>query len=319
LSATALPAALTYLSQEQEITMTIGRIFHLIHMTGNLPELEAWYDDVFSVRRGFLDHHHLESERRDASLVVLADVVLEPLSPAFSVEGWENYPLGRYLQRFGNHWHSIAWYVEDDVDLWYRLHDNGIRMLGPAGTVSQPPGEEPRPIFTHPADTMAQLEFLATRTRMVDLDPRLKPGYDPMWWRDNHPLGLIEMAYTTVLVKSLDQAIHVYADVLGGTMLGKSSSMLTGTDDAYVSVGESTIQLSTPNTADSLAAEDFDKVGQTHHAVSFRVQDLDQAEAYLESKAIRTATRDETTLLCDPATTHGALFRFTTDNPRDQG
>ena len=37
--------------------MAIGKLFHIIHMTGDLPSLEAWYDDVFSVRRGFLDHH----------------------------------------------------------------------------------------------------------------------------------------------------------------------------------------------------------------------------------------------------------------------
>jgi hypothetical protein len=35
--------------------MAIGKLFHIIHMTGDLPALEAWYDDVFSAQRGFLD------------------------------------------------------------------------------------------------------------------------------------------------------------------------------------------------------------------------------------------------------------------------
>ena len=63
--------------------MAIGKLFHIIHMTGDLPELEAWYDDVFSVQRGFLDHHYMEGEKRDASLVVLGDCVIEPLVPRF--------------------------------------------------------------------------------------------------------------------------------------------------------------------------------------------------------------------------------------------
>ena len=59
--------------------MAIGKLFHIIHMTGDLPALEAWYDDVFSVRRGFLDHNYMPGEKRDASLVTLGDCVIEPL------------------------------------------------------------------------------------------------------------------------------------------------------------------------------------------------------------------------------------------------
>jgi len=93
--------------------MAIGKLFHIIHMTGDLPALEDWYDDVFSVRRGFLDHNYMPGEKRDASLVVLGDCVIEPLAPAFRVDGWDTMPLGRFYQRFGNHWHSIAWYTDD--------------------------------------------------------------------------------------------------------------------------------------------------------------------------------------------------------------
>lgn len=63
--------------------MAIGKLFHIIHMTGDLPFLETWCDDVFSARRGFLDHHYMEGEKRDASLVILGDAVIEPLAPAF--------------------------------------------------------------------------------------------------------------------------------------------------------------------------------------------------------------------------------------------
>ena len=62
--------------------MAVGKLFHIIHMTGQLDELEAWYDDVFAVKV-FMPHSYMPGERRDASLVLLGDTVIEPLAPAF--------------------------------------------------------------------------------------------------------------------------------------------------------------------------------------------------------------------------------------------
>lgn len=292
--------------------MTLGRIFHLIHMTGDLPALEAWYDDVFGVQRGFLDHNYLDMEKRDASLVVLGDIVIEPLAPAFRMEGWDKYPLGKFYNRFGSHWHSIAWYCDDEKPYWYNLKENNIRMLGIAGVDSDEPSEKPMPIFTHPKDTLTQLEILPPGMSVSKLDPRNKPDFDSRWWVTNHPLGLYGMAYTTVLAKDLDRGVHVYSEVLGGTVLERSTSALTGTEDVYINMGESVVQLSRPTTDDSIAADDMAKFGEMHHAVCFKVHDLDIAQAYLESKGIKTAARDDQTLLCVPETTHGVPFRFTT-------
>lgn len=291
--------------------MTLGKIFHLIHMTGDLPALEAWYDDVFAVKRGWLDHHYLEWEQRDASLVALADVVIEPLAPSFRVEGWEKYPLGRFYNRFGNHWHSIAWYCDDNAPVWKNLVENNIRVLGTAGSSTDAPPAPDATLMTHPKDTITQLEIDPPRA-LRDRDPRLQADYDPLWWVDNHPLGLYGLAYTTVITKDLDRATHVFADVLGGTVLERSSSALTGTDDAYVRVGESVVQISKPTDNTSIAAADMAANGEMHHAACFRVADLDKAESYLASKGIKTASRDETTILSVPETTHGVPFRWTT-------
>lgn len=292
--------------------MTLGRIFHLIHMTDDLPALEAWYDDVFAVRRGIMDHHYLDLEKRDASLVVLGDIIIEPLAPAFRVEGWDRYPLGKFYNRFGRHWHSIAWYCDDEKPYWHRCKENNIRMLGHANTTADEPPTKPMPIFTHPKDTLTQLEIVPPGTSISKRDPRFQPDFDSRWWATNHPLGLYGMAYTTVTARDLDRGIHVYSDVLGGTVLERSVSELTGTEDVYIRLGDAVVQLSRPTTDDSIAAADMAANGEMHHAVCFRVHDLDAAEAYLESKGIKTAARDDVTLLCEPETTHGAVFRFTT-------
>ncbi|SNT36574.1 VOC family protein [Rhodococcoides kyotonense] len=291
--------------------MTLGKIFHLIHMTGDLPALEAWYDDVFSVRRGWMDNNYLDWERRDASLVALADVVIEPLAPAFRESDWADYPLGRFYNRFGNHWHSIAWYCDDALPYWHLLRENNIRILGTAGASADEPPSADATLFTHPRDTIAQLEIEPPRD-FANLDPRRRSDYDPMWWVTNHPLGLYGLSYTTVLTKDLERGKHIFVDILGGELLEVSSSALTGTDDVYVAVGESVVQLSSPTTEDTIASRDMTANGEIHHAACFRVADLDKAEVYLASKGIKTSSRDHETILSDPATTHGVPFRWTT-------
>lgn len=292
--------------------MAIGKLFHLIHMTGDLPALEAWYDDVFSVRRGILDHHYMPGEKRDASLVVLGDSVIEPLAPAFRVEGWDVTPLGRFYQRFGNHWHSAAWYTDDAGELWQRFTDNGIRVYVEGGRLTDERPAASSAIMTHPKDTLMQLEFINPPANITDKDPRLKADWDPAWWLDNHPLGLHGLAYTTVLAKNLDRARTVYVDVIGGELLDEGDSSLTGTRDLYVKVGEVVVQISQPVSGGTIAAEDMAANGEIHHAAAWRIEDLEQAESYLAAKGIKTAARDDHTLISDPATTHGANFRWTT-------
>lgn len=294
--------------------MAIGKLFHIIHMTGDLPSLEAWYDDVFSVRRGFLDHNYMPGEKRDASLVTLGDCVIEPLAPAFRIEGWDAMPLGRFYKRFGNHWHSIAWYTDDAGEIWQRCTDNGVRVYVEGGVLTDQRPPATSAIMTHPKDTITQLEFMRLDGSPIeDKDPRLAADWDPDWWVNNHPLGLQRLAYTTVITRDLDQATHVYTDVLGGSLLHENRSELTGTQNAYVLMGEGTIvELAHPDRDGTIAADDMAANGQIHHAAAFKVVDLDRAEKYLASKGVKALQRDDSTLLTDPTTTHGVPFRWTT-------
>ncbi|MEU6644416.1 VOC family protein [Saccharomonospora sp. NPDC046836] len=293
------------------MSIAIGRLFHIIHMTNDVTALEAWYDDVFSVRE-FMPHNYSRFEQRDASLVVLGDCVIEPLAPAFRVPGWETMPLGRFYQRFGSHWHSIAWYTDDAGEIWQRCTDAGVRVLTGGGAwAGTRPGADGI-IMTHPKDTITQLQFAGPRDTVQGRDPRFAPDWDPDWWVDNHPTATPGLAYTTVLTRDRERAEKIYAGVLGGTVLHKGSSTLTGTHDTYVLVGDTVVQLSTPNTDGTIAARDMAANNEIHHAAAFRVGGLDATEAYLTSKGITTLARDERTLLTDPATTHGVPFRWTT-------
>lgn len=309
----------------------IGPIFHLIHISDNFWELNDWYEDVFnpieftkSMRssdgRAFPT---LLLEKRDASLIDIADVCIEPISPSMFLDGWEQSPLGRFYTRFGRHWHSIAWYTTDNIGLYRHLKANDIRFFfngGGSDSVREPTPDEA--LFTHPKDSFGALELMQGPRPKVLKDPRFLPDYDLKRWSVEHPLGIERLAYVTVVVKDLDKATNFYAGTLQGKVLLENESDLTLTRSRYIAVGPSTIvELAHPLEAGSLAGKDATDNGDIIHAVAFQVADLDRAEKYLGSKGIKTLARDETTLLADPETTYGAAFRFTTTrfagDPRD--
>jgi hypothetical protein len=303
----------------------IGELYHVIHLVEDRAPLDAWYDDVFLPRRGFMDANYYDGEQRDASLVTVADAVVEVLAPARFADGWDVMPIGRFFTRFGRHWHSIAWYVDDVGEAYDHLRSHGLRVIFPGGAAdddTRPDGGTP--IFTHPKETLTQLQFTRRLeafgaddfSRGSGIDPRYLPGWSSAWWAEHHPLGVERLGYLTITTGDLDQGRSVYVDVLGGTVFGESTSALTATDDVYVRIGSQTVvQLSRPHDTDSIARTDFDKFGNMLHAVAWQVRDLDAAERYLRGKGVRVAARDDHTVLADPDDTFGAPYRFTTAAP----
>jgi hypothetical protein len=301
------------------MTFKIGPVFHLIHMSDNFWELNDWYARVFdpiefSVRTS--DERPFPTwpvEARDAALTTVADVCFEPMSPSMFIPGWDKLPVGRFYNKFGRHWHSIAWYVDDIQALYHNLKERNVRFFFNGGASDT--SREPIPteaLFTHPKDSCGALELLQGPRPDAISDPRFKAGYDPGRWSE-HPLGLQRLAYVTVVVHDLEKGKGVYVDALNGKLLLVNDSPLTLTQNAYVAVGDDTIvELAQPLENHTIAGRDLAKNGDIMHAVAFQVADLDRAERHLTSNGVGILSRDETTLIADPETTFGAPFRFTT-------
>lgn len=112
----------------------IGKEFHLLHVVSDLNAVDEWYDRVFSVRR--FVRNYMKAAMRKASLVLIGDFVMEPAQPVKS-EGWEKSALGKFYQRYGEHFHSIAWYVDDLRETSVELGKHKIRMFDMVGSRSQ--------------------------------------------------------------------------------------------------------------------------------------------------------------------------------------
>jgi catechol 2,3-dioxygenase-like lactoylglutathione lyase family enzyme len=286
-------------------------------MSDDLYALDAWYDDVFSVVR-FMNHQYSDVLKRDASLVLVGDLCIEPMVPAFRDDGWEDVAIGRFYKRFGTRWHSIAWYTptpEDLAELYQHLRTSDVRIYSGTGAPSKD-GPPPGAFFTHPKDTYTQLEFMAPSSGLSD--PRFHGSFDPGWWTRAHPLQITKSSHVTLAVRDSAEARDRYVEALGGTLLHEADMPLQASHSAFVAVGDLVIELAQPLEASSAMAQDLESHNQNLYAVSFQVRDLDAAKSYLESKSIAFSLQDETTLVTDPATTHGAVFGFTTwDIPND--
>jgi catechol 2,3-dioxygenase-like lactoylglutathione lyase family enzyme len=114
-------------------------------------------------------------------------------------------------------------------------------------------------------------------------------------------------------VGDLARATAFYTEGLGGRLVAERESDLTSTKDAFVALGTDTVvALSTPMSAGSLAGRDHARNGDILHSLTFRVADLDTAEAHLRAHGVALAGRDDTTIVADPESTYGAVLAFTT-------
>jgi catechol 2,3-dioxygenase-like lactoylglutathione lyase family enzyme len=297
------------------VTFKIGKNFHIIHMTDDLHELDLWYYDVFSVRR-FMPPSYMAAEKRDASLVLLGDLCIEPLAPAFQHDGWERMPLGRYYNQHGKRLHSIAWYVDEGMaDLYDALRSAGVECRGTGGVLLSG-NYAGGPVFTHPRDTLTQLEFIPSPDvpggPALLRDPRYAPGWTSFWWADYHPLQIQKVSHVTISTRDVAGALETYESLLGGLVLSKDDNPVHGSRSAWVLLGEDlVVELAEP-AGDGPLMSDMAAFHQSLYSLTFKVRDLSAAARYLSSKGVEVSDGDAATLVSDPATTHGVTMAFTT-------
>jgi hypothetical protein len=102
----------------------IGKLFHLTHVVSDLAAVDKWYDDVFGVTRFYRGYEKMAG--RDASLIAIGEVIMEPMMPA-RVAYLLNPSGKKFHDRFGEHFHSIAWYVDDVTEISAQLEKHAVQ------------------------------------------------------------------------------------------------------------------------------------------------------------------------------------------------
>ena len=284
----------------------IGKVFHLTHLVDDLDACDRWYDQVFAVNRFYRGYE--KAAVRDASLIAIGEVVMEPLSLA-KVPDAEKSPIGKFKARFGQRFHSIAWYVDNVGELAEQFARHNVRMYNLIGNPVKLPLRPGSAIWTQPRQTHGLLEF--AEIPEFTTDSRLQPGWSPVFWRERHPLGIERVSHITVLVKELAPALTLYRDVLRGTVIheeleaGKRKS-------SFVAVGaDSVVELHQPLSADSPEGRDLAQNGDSIYGVTFKTINLKKATEFLRSKNQRIESESGDSIVLNQQDTFGMVVGFT--------
>lgn len=283
----------------------IGKLFHLTHVVSDLDAVDKWYDEVFAVTRFY--RGYMSEAGRDASLIAIGDVVMEPMTPA-RVANLRNQSVKKFHDRFGQHFHSIAWYVDDVAEISTHLAKHGLRQFDILGRMVTPPKEK-YAVWTHPRETHGQLEFAAVGSNTID--PRLQPAWSNDFWRERHPLGIERASHITVVVADLARAKRLYLDVLGGKLIAERE-VPGRKQSAFVAVGEDTVvELAQPLSSGGPEARDLERNGEGIHALTFKTRDLARAAEFLKSKNLRPEHEGADTLALGSEQAFGMVIGFT--------
>jgi catechol 2,3-dioxygenase-like lactoylglutathione lyase family enzyme len=282
----------------------IGKLFHLTQVVDDLERVDRWYDDVFSVERFY--HGYEELAGRDASLIAIGDVILEPMTPA-RVEPLKNLSVKRFHDRFGQHLHSIAWYVDDLQAISARLDEAGFRLFNLVGRQVKPP-HKAAAVWTHPRETPGQLEFAVYGGALAD--PRMKPGWSNERWRA-HPLGIEGLSSIGIVVADTAKARRLYCGVLGGTLL-REETVAGRKRSAFIAIGDdSVVELAQPLAIDSVEGEELSRNGEGIYSLILRTRSLDRARAFLRNKGHRPEAETDHTIVLDADQAFGMRLGFT--------
>ncbi len=283
----------------------IGKLFHVTHVVDNLDATDRWYDDVFAVTRYY--HGFAKAAGRDASLIAIGDVIMEPMSPA-KVENLRNQSVKRFHDRFGQHFHSIAFYCDDIPAISTHLAKQNLKLWDVMGRPVTPPNEK-FAVWTHPRETHGQLEFAVIGDNTID--PRLQPAWSNEYWRERHPLGIERASHVTFVVNDLAAAEKFYCGVLGSTVLERQE-IPNRKRSAFIAIGEDTVfELAQPTSPNSREARDLEKNGEGVHALTFKTKHLARAADFLKSKKMRPDPDGTDSIVLGPEQAFGMVIGFT--------
>lgn len=96
--------------------------------------------------------------------------------------------------------------------------------------------------------------------------------------------GFMRIDHVGIAVADLDQALPFYTETLGMVLTHQEINEEQGVREAMLQLGESTVQLLAPLTADSPIATFLDKHGPGLQQIAYEVQDVELTSEELRSQ-----------------------------------
>lgn len=267
---------------------------------------DAWLIDTFGAETAYEMLITPESEAmgfdREEKLLLVGDTMLIPIAPAGSGLSPES-GTGEMLRRSAgpNRWLGLALKVADIAEAAAWFEGRGFRL-------HYDPGMESIYFLIGRGQALGvRLELLC---QQLPNDPREQSGWNPMRWRDDHPLGIEGLQSIGVSVPTLESARALFADRLELPELGGRS--LPGEDAECLAfdLGDTVIEALCPtDPASAIAAHVRDVKGIC--GITFKVRSAEAAAAYLEGKGFNLIGDVATRFAIHPDQAFGQLVWLT--------
>jgi catechol 2,3-dioxygenase-like lactoylglutathione lyase family enzyme len=275
----------------------IKRLVHVIHAVTDIAACRALYMDVLG---GLVfAEGYFEPEDRDMALLYVANLMIEPMAPRNPA--LTDKMFARYLQRFGEGFHSFEIAVDDGPSTAARLKAAGCRLSSDYGIF----------FYVRPESTGGVLlEVCATP---MPNDPYDRRNWRPDW-SEGHPSTLLRLDHLACITPDLDAALALFAGPFDGELLSDTriASPQPGRR-VLLRLGDAQVAFIQPDqSAEGPLGAFLQPPTSGVYSLVWRVEDEAAAEAFVRGRGLRT-TREgcvSSGFAIDPGDFLGARHEF---------
>jgi catechol 2,3-dioxygenase-like lactoylglutathione lyase family enzyme len=186
----------------EESRIRVTRVVHTIHATADLAACRARYQDLMG---GLVfAEGYFEGEDRDMALLYVTDTMIEPMAPRDPAR--LDKPFARYLQRYGEGFHSFELMVEDGPSASARLKEAGYKLASDYG------------IFFFVRQESGAGVLLEVCATPMPNDPHDRAGFRADW-SGRHRSGVTGLDHIACVVPDVEAALALFTGQFDGELI----------------------------------------------------------------------------------------------------
>ncbi len=254
----------------------VERIMHTIHGVRDIDAARLRYQDVFG---GLVFSEGYEpTADRDMALLYVTDHMIEPMAPRNADDLTKSF--AKWLDRYGEGWHSFELKVTDAVAAAATLEASGCRLL-----------KTPYPVFFFVHGSSAGGLLIEVCEVKMRNDPRDLRNWNP-GWAEGMASGLHRLDHIAVVVRDVAPTLTVLTGLFDGEILVEERIMAPQpARRVLISLGDARVAVIAPDAPDSGPLGAFiTKSGGGVYALVWSVESDAKARADFEGKSLRLMT-----------------------------
>jgi catechol 2,3-dioxygenase-like lactoylglutathione lyase family enzyme len=276
---------------------TVQRINHTIHAVEDIAGCRVRYLD--SLGGLLFAEGYFEPEDRDMALLYVTDHMIEPMAPRNLADLGK--PYARYLNNYGEGWHSFELKIQDCPALAARLRADGYKLASDYGVF----------FYVRPESTGGLL--LECCDVPMPNDPYDRRGWHPDW-AEGTASTLLRLDHIACVLSDLEKALHFFTTYIDGEVL-TDERIETPQPGRRVllRVGDARIAFIQPDDpADGAFGRFLEPPSSGIYALVWEVEDEARAEAFFAEQKLRTTRSDCVSpgFAIEPADFFGARHEF---------